>query len=46
MARVLLTGANGDIRRLVPHLQAGHELRIGLGPTLREDMGSVALSPH
>jgi nucleoside-diphosphate-sugar epimerase len=46
MARVLLTGANGDIgRRLVPHLRADHELRLGVGPTVRADMEQVIFLP-
>jgi nucleoside-diphosphate-sugar epimerase len=46
MARILLTGANGDIgSRLVPHLRAGHELRLGVGPALRPDMGQIAVLP-
>jgi NAD+ dependent glucose-6-phosphate dehydrogenase len=46
MARVLLTGANGDIgHRLVRHLQATHELRLGVGPALRTDMEPVEFLP-
>ncbi len=46
MARVLLTGANGDIgHRLVRHLQAFHELRLGVGPALRTDMEPVEFLP-
>ncbi len=42
MARVLLTGANGDVGRyLVPHLRTSHDLRIGVGPPPRGEEPAV-----
>ncbi len=46
MARVLLTGANGDVGScLVAHLRTTCELRIGIGPTPKGEMAPAELLP-
>jgi NAD+ dependent glucose-6-phosphate dehydrogenase len=46
MARVFLTGANGDIgRRLIPYLRSSHEVRFGVGPAPRSDIAPVDFLP-